>query len=175
MKPIPGMKRVAGIKPLLLIGYGNPLRQDDGLGWHIAMAIEALDLPGLQVLAAQQLTLELAAPMALAEAVVFVDAAYGKDAANGSAQAIEPLALKPLHHNPQAPDPGPQTFSHQLTPQALLLLAGKLYGHQPAALQLLVPAQWHGHGEGFSPCAATALPTAMALLVGWAGGESRRA
>jgi hydrogenase maturation protease len=159
------MKRVAGTKPLLLIGYGNPLRQDDGLGWRIAMAIEALDLPGLQVLAAQQLTLELAAPMALAEAVVFVDAAYG----------IAPLALKPLHHTPQAPDPGPQTWSHQLTPQALLILAGQLYCHQPAALQLLVPAQWDGHGEGFSPCAAAALPTAMALLVGWAGGQSRHA
>ena len=165
MKPVPGLKRVAGIKPLLLIGYGNPLRQDDGLGWRIAMAIEALDLPGLQVLAAQQLTLELAAPIALAEAVVFVDATYG----------IATLALKPLHHNPQAPDPGPQTWSHQLTPQALLMLAGELYGHQPAALQLLVPAQWDGHGEGFSPCAAAALPTAMALLVAWAGGESRRA
>ena len=159
------MKPVAGMKPLLLIGYGNPLRQDDGLGWHIALAIEALDLPGLQVLAAQQLSLELAAPIAMAKAVVFVDAAYG----------IAPLALKPLHHNPQAADPAPQAFSHQLTPQALLVLAGELYGHQPAALQLLVPAQWDGHGEGFSPCAAAALPTAMALLVGWAGGESRHA
>ena len=153
------------MKPLLLIGYGNPLRQDDGLGWHIALAIEALDLPGLQVLAAQQLSLELAAPIAMAKAVVFVDAAYG----------IAPLALKPLHHNPLAPDPAPQAFSHQLTPQALLVLAGELYGHQPAALQLLVPAQWDGHGEGFSPCAAAALPTAMALLVGWAGGECRHA
>jgi hydrogenase maturation protease len=159
------MKPVPGLKPLLLIGYGNPLRQDDGLGWSIAMAIEALGLPGLQVLAAQQLTLELAAPMALAETVVFVDAAYG----------IAPLALKPLHHNPQAPDPGPQTWSHQLTPQALLFLAGQLYGHQPAALQLLVPARWDGHGEGFSPEAAAVLPTAIALLVGWAGGDSRRA
>jgi hydrogenase maturation protease len=169
------MKRVAGTKPLLLIGYGNPLRQDDGLGWRIAMAIEDLELPGLQVLAAQQLTHELAAPIALAEAVVFVDAAYGKSAANGSAQAIEPLALKPLHHKPQAPDPGPQTWSHQLTPQALLVLAGELYGHQPAALQLLVPARWNGHGEGFSPEAAAVLPRAMALLVGWAGGGCRRA
>ena len=169
------MKRVAGTKPLLLIGYGNPLRQDDGLGWRIAMAIEALGLAGLQVLAAQQLTLELAAPIALAEAVVFVDAVYGKSAANGSAQGIAPLALQPLHHRPQAPDPGPQTWSHQLTPQALLILAGQLYCHQPAALQLLVPAQWDGHGEGFSPCAAAALPTAMALLVGWAGGQSRHA
>ena len=169
------MKPVPGLKPLLLIGYGNPLRQDDGLGWRIAMAIEALGLAGLRVLTAQQLTLELAAPIALAEAVVFVDAVYGKSAANGSAQAIEPLALKPLHHNPQAPDPGPQTWSHQLAPQALLILAGQLYGHQPAALQLLVPARWNGHGEGFSPDAAAALPTAMALLVGWAGGEGRRA
>jgi hydrogenase maturation protease len=163
------------MKPLLLIGYGNPLRQDDGLGWRIAMAIEALGLPDLQVLAAQQLTHELAAPIALAEAVVFVDAAYGESTANGSAQGIGPPALKPLHHKPQATNRGPQTFSHQLTPQALLVLAGELYGHQPAALELLVPAQWDGHGEGFSPCAAAALPTAMALLVGWAGGESRRA
>ena len=159
------MKPVVGMKPLLLIGYGNPLRQDDGLGWRIAMAIEALDLPGLQVLAAQQLTLELAAPIALAKAVVFVDAVYG----------IAPLALQPLHHQPQAPDPDPRAFSHQLTPQALLVLAGQLYGHQPAALQLLVPAQWDGHGEGFSPCAAAVLPKAIALLVGWAGGESHGA
>jgi hydrogenase maturation protease len=169
------MKPVPGVKPLLLIGYGNPLRQDDGLGWQIAMAIEALGLPGLQVLAAQQLTLELAAPIAIAEAVVFVDAAYGEYAENGSPQAIEPLVLQPLHPKPQAPDPGPQAFSHQLTPQALLILAGQLYGHQPAARQLLVPAQWDGHGEGFSPLAAAALPTAIALLVGWAGGESRLA
>ena len=169
------MKPVQGLNPLLLIGYGNPLRQDDGLGWHIALAIKALGLPGLQVLAAQQLTLELAAPIAMAEAVVFVDAAYGESSANDSAQAIARLALKPLHHNPQAPDPGPQTWSHQLTPQALLVLANQLYGHQPAALQLLVPAQWNGHGEGFSPGAAAALPTAMALLVGWTQGCSRRA
>lgn len=169
------MKPVPGLKPLLLIGYGNPLRQDDGLGWRIAMAIEALGLPGLQVLAAQQLTLELAAAIAMAEAVMFVDAVFGKSAANGSAQATEPLALQPLHHKSQAPDPGPQTWSHQLTPQALLILAGQLYGHQPAARQLLVPAQWDGHGEGFSPLAAAALPTAIALLVGWAGGESRLA
>jgi Ni,Fe-hydrogenase maturation factor len=26
----------------LLIGYGNPLRQDDGLGWELARQVEAL-------------------------------------------------------------------------------------------------------------------------------------
>jgi hydrogenase maturation protease len=154
----------------LMIGYGNPLRQDDGLGWRIAVAMEGLGLPGLQVVATPQLTLELAAPIAMAEAVVFVDAVYGESAANTLPPAIEPLCLQC-----QAPDPAQQTWSHQLTPQALLSLAGQLYGHQPHALQLLVPALWDGHGEGFSPAAAAAMPTAIALLVGWAQGGHRRA
>jgi len=159
------MKRVAGTKPLLLIGYGNPLRQDDGLGWRVAMAIEKLHLPNLQVIATQQLTLELAAPIARAEAVMFVDAAYRTSAAKASPQGIEALAPEPARH----------PLSHQLTPQALLVLADQLYGHQPAALQLLVPAHWDGHGDGFSPKAAAVMPKAIALLVGWAQGDRRRA
>ena len=137
----------------------------------------ALTVPVLKLLLMRPSFKPTKPPMlvALAEAVVFVDAAYGKSAANGTAQANEPLALQPLPAGAKAPNPGPQTWSHQLTPQALLVLAGELYGHQPAALQLLVPAQWDGHGEGFSPEAAAVLPTAMALLVAWAGGGSRRA
>ena len=164
MKPVPGMK------PLLLIGYGNPLRQDDGLGWCIAIAMESLGLPGLQVVATQQLTLELATPIAMAENVVFVDATYGDSATPPPPPVIEPLCFQP-----QAPDLAPQALSHQLTPQVLLLLAGQLYGHQPAALQLLVPGQWDGHGEGFSPIAAAAMARAITLLVGWAQGDGRGA
>jgi hydrogenase maturation protease len=155
------------MNPLLLIGYGNPLRQDDGLGWRIANAVEALGLANLLVVPAQQLSLELAAPIAAAEEVMFVDATFG--------EFPRRLALKPLQLKSQAPTSAPQTWSHLLTPQVLLILAGQLYGHQPSALQLLVPAHWDGHGEGLSPAAQAAMEAAIPLLLGWAHGGSHRA
>ena len=43
---------------LLVIGYGNSLRRDDGVGPRVAEAIEALNLPGVQTLVCQLLSPE---------------------------------------------------------------------------------------------------------------------
>ena len=40
---------------MLLIGYGNPGRRDDGLGPALAGAIAAADLPGVEVESGYQL------------------------------------------------------------------------------------------------------------------------
>ena len=61
----------------LVIGYGNTLRGDDGIGPAVAEAVAALGLPGVRVIVAHQLTPELAADLADAQLVVFVDAAVG--------------------------------------------------------------------------------------------------
>ena len=60
---------------LLVIGYGNTLRGDDGVGPKVAEAVEALQLPGVRTLVCQQLSPEHAEPISRARVVVFVDAA----------------------------------------------------------------------------------------------------
>jgi hydrogenase maturation protease len=60
---------------ILLYGFGNPGRGDDGLGPALAAAIEALGMPGIAVDANYQLTVEDAAEIAGYAAVVFADAA----------------------------------------------------------------------------------------------------
>ena len=60
---------------VLLYGYGNPGRGDDGLGPALAAAIEELGVPDIAVDANYQLTVEDAAEVAGYAAVVFADAA----------------------------------------------------------------------------------------------------
>ena len=59
----------------LVIGYGNTLRSDDGVGAKVAAAVAELALPGVVALVLHQLTPELAETISEARAVVFVDAA----------------------------------------------------------------------------------------------------
>jgi hydrogenase maturation protease len=60
---------------ILLYGFGNPARGDDGLGPALAAAIEQLGIPNITVDANYQLTVEDAAEIAGYDAVVFADAA----------------------------------------------------------------------------------------------------
>src|SRR5688500_920322 len=62
----------------LVIGYGNPLRGDDGFGWQIAQQLAGLLIDeSVTVLAVQQLTPELAEAVGRASLVMFVDAHAG--------------------------------------------------------------------------------------------------
>ena len=63
-----------GNHKVLLIGYGNPAREDDGLGPAEAQAIEKLNIEGVSVDSNYQLTVEDAAAAASHDVVVFVDA-----------------------------------------------------------------------------------------------------
>lgn len=63
-----------GGKRVLLIGYGNPAREDDGLGPAVAEIVDKLNIPGLTVESDYQLAVEDAADIAEHDLVVFVDA-----------------------------------------------------------------------------------------------------
>src|SRR5262249_5822451 len=102
---------------LLVIGYGNELRCDDGVGPRAARAVAAWQLPGVAAVAAHQLTPELAERIGAAERVVFVDAGPGDVVLTRS---IEPgrAAL---------------VLGHTGEPRELLALAEALYGRRPEA------------------------------------------
>jgi hydrogenase maturation protease len=61
-------------RKVLLIGFGNPGRLDDGLGPALAEKIEALNIPGVKVDSNYQLTIEDAAYVAENDIVIFADA-----------------------------------------------------------------------------------------------------
>lgn len=67
------------MKPkVLIVGYGNPLRRDDGVGWYAAQRLSH-ELSGEQaeVIACHQLMPELAERISQTDLVIFIDAAVG--------------------------------------------------------------------------------------------------
>lgn len=143
----------------LLIGWGNGLRQDDGVGIAIAERVEGWSLPGLEVLAIPQLTPELAPRLAEAARVLFVDAALAP-ACPDPGWTLEPLLCRA---------PGPRPLNHHASPGALLQLAGSLYGRTPPAWQLLVRAHSCELGTELTAVTAALLPEALAAVGRWCG------
>jgi hydrogenase maturation protease len=121
----------------LVIGYGNELRRDDGVGPRVARTVADWGIPDVRALAVHQLTPELADDIARAETVVFVDAALDDGMAQMSVQSVR-AALSNAPTN------------HASSPPALLALAELLYGRRPVAWLLTVPARDLGFGVGLS-------------------------
>lgn len=107
---------------VLLIGYGNPAREDDGLGPAAAQAIEKLSIEGVSVDSNYQLTVEDAISAARHDVVVFIDAAdRGKD-------PIMFYELEPKHS---------ESFtSHSVAPEAILGLTHDLFNAQTRGFML---------------------------------------
>ncbi len=102
------------IAKVLLIGYGNPGRLDDGLGPAVADAIEKLELDGVTVDADYQLVLEDAAAIAQHDVVIFADA---------DTETAGSFYFKALE-----PDASLGFSSHSVQPAAALGLAHDLFG-----------------------------------------------
>jgi hydrogenase maturation protease len=136
----------------LLIGCGNALRRDDGIGPHIAMVVERWKLPGVVTRAVFGLTPELAEYVAAARRVIFVDARLAMD----ESQRCEVRRL--------AADDHPTTLGHAFDPTSLLALAGHAYDRWPPALCVIVPAFDMSLGEGFSPIARRAIREALRTI-----------
>jgi hydrogenase maturation protease len=131
----------------LVIGYGNTLRSDDGVGAKVAAAIEELALPGVTALVRHQLTPELAEPISEARAVVFVDAAVD------AAVKVQVRQLKPAD--------GAQLMAHAADPRSLLAFAQQLFGRCPPAWWLTIPVENLEFGEELSPLARRGYETAL--------------
>ncbi|MFQ6537910.1 MULTISPECIES: hydrogenase maturation protease [Aphanothece] len=135
-----------------VIGIGNPLRGDDGVGPRLAEQVGGRSV--------HQLTPELAAELAPLQRVLFVDAWPVPPAA-----AARPLPrLDPLT---SACSRGHAGISHHLDPAHLLAITAALYGRAPRAALLRVPAYAFQHGTEFSPPLLASLPAAQELLQQW--------
>ena len=126
------------LKPkMLVIGYGNTLRSDDGVGPRVAEAVGSLKLPGVRTLICQQLSPEHADPISQSDAVVFVDAAVD--------------ASKEVRLHPLEPNESSQLMAHAADPRTMLALARDVFGHAPRAWWLTIPAVNLEFSETLSP------------------------
>ena len=135
---------------VLVVGYGNTLRGDDGVGPRVAAAVDALHLPGVRTLVCQQLSPEHAAPVALARTVIFVDAAV---------DAPREVRLRRLE-----PADTTQLLAHAADPRTLLALSRDVFGHVPHAWWLTLPALRMEFSEALSPEAERSVASAVAQI-----------
>jgi hydrogenase maturation protease len=139
---------------VLVIGYGNPGRADDGLGPAAAEAVSALELPGVEVESGYQLAVEDAEAIARHATVLFVDA---------SVSGAEPFAFHPV-----VPDGAvPLGYSsHVMLPPQVLALAHELFGSQADGYVLAVRGyEFDQFREGLSADARANLQAALDFIV----------
>ena len=141
-------------KSALVIAYGNPLRSDDGLAWHVAPELEdRFANQRVDVRCVQQLMPEMSEIISRSQLVVFIDAATGGVAGE---VRCEPIGEE-IHAG---------GGSHQLTPAGCVALARALYGSKPLAFAVTVCGESFDHGEALSPAVAGAIPEVVKTIAG---------
>jgi hydrogenase maturation protease len=134
---------------VVIIGIGNPLRSDDGLGWRVADQFSRDR--NLQVLKVHQLTPEIAETLRQVDLAIFVDA---------NAQGVPgTLRCERMHVEGAG-----LRFSHHLRPTTLLKMAADLYGAKPVAYSVSLAGKSFAHGDSLSPETAEELPRVVAKL-----------
>jgi len=129
-----------------IIAYGNPLRSDDGIGWHLAQLLQNEQSNCLtELICVHQLTPEIAENAAGAVGVIFVDAS----------QTGEPGEIC---FAPAEAEKGEELFSHTLCPGQILALTERLYGKRPLAFAVSVAGESFDHGDALSETLRNALP-----------------
>ncbi len=140
------------MKPILVFGYGNPGRGDDGLGPAFVSEIEKLDLANVECQSDMQLQVEHVLDMQGREMVLFVDADMSCEA--------------PFEFSELKPEKDSSYTSHAMTPQALLHSYTTVLKEQPPATFLLrVRGEKFTLGDELTPAANNHLQLALNHIV----------
>jgi hydrogenase maturation protease len=141
------------VSPILIVGYGNPLRGDDGLGRRAAEELAGRwPESEVRVEAAHQLFVEMAPAAAESDFAVFIDA--GRDGAPGEVRAVPVRSV----------EFGASSLTHHVTPETLLAVAQSLYGRRPDAILATIAGEDFGHGEKLSSRVERAMPELLARV-----------
>jgi hydrogenase maturation protease len=118
---------LASAQEILVIGYGNDLRNDDAVGQRVAALVVDWHLPNVHAIAVRQLTPEMAELLATVSLVIFVDV-YPANEVESDVQ-IQQIDNTDVIGS----------MSHMGNPRSLLALTRALYGRVPQAFWVMVP------------------------------------
>jgi hydrogenase maturation protease len=136
---------------ILLIGYGNPGRLDDGLGPAVAAEVETWPLSHVTVDSDYQLMVEDASAIAAHDIVVLADA---------SVNGREPFFIEAV-----VPVPAQSFSSHSVEPGPLLHMAHSLFDGKTRGYILGIRGyEFNEFGERLSPRAQDNLRQALDFL-----------
>jgi len=154
------------MKSTILIGYGNPDREDDGIAWHLLNRVleechcsdddlfssDVISVrEGLDIWFNFQLLPEMADTIADYERAVFIDAHTGE-----IEESISYHDLQPEFQN--------SPFTHHFTAASCLALAQSLKGRFPASKMLSVRGYQFAFSRELSPQSANLTTQAFDLL-----------
>lgn len=131
---------------ILAFALGDAYRADDGAGLALARGLEAL-VPGLEVLAVNELHAEHAEALTGAAGVLFLDASVAGTPGEIRAARLVPRSAR-------------VAVLHALTPEEVLGLARAQHGRVPPAGLVTVAGRDFAFGEALSPEVEAALPLA---------------
>jgi hydrogenase maturation protease len=147
---------------VLIIGYGNTLRGDDGVGWVAGQLLERklrLD-HSVKVTVVQQLTPELVEHISRAGLVIFIDASVVDSPGHISCRRIYP-------------DMTPPRFSHEMGPERLLDWLPGSCKRKPHVIVYTVGGEFFGYRQGLDDAVQSAMPELVArierLITWWEG------
>jgi len=140
---------------ILIYAYGNPGRQDDGLGNRLIEElekwVESNSIEGIELESNWQLNIEDSLKISDKEIVIFVDA---------SNEDIEDI-----HFSPVEPSEGKSDFTtHSASPSFVLALCIQLYGKHPETYLLQIRGYSWEFQEGLSEKAEKNLQKALDFL-----------
>jgi len=133
---------------ILVIGYGNSLRSDDGVGQRVAKEIATLGIPNVAAIAVHQLTPDLVERLATVDIVIFVDVYPALANQDVQVHSLE-LAQSGI------------TTGHWCEPQVLLAMTQALYHYHPEAWWVMVPGVKFELGECLSSVAEQGIDVAL--------------
>jgi hydrogenase maturation protease len=135
----------------LVIGYGNPLRSDDGIGPYVVDQIAKLEIPGVTTRTCHQLGVELVDDFQAHERVIFIDAG----------RVTEPYEFRQLEGKDASNGGG----SHFMSPAVLHELTKRLFSSIPAFYLCTVRGKDFNFGEEFSDSAIDAAKQAIRFIM----------
>lgn len=154
------------MRRILVIGYGNPLRGDDGFGALAAGYVEKRQIPGLEVIVSHQLNPELADLLHQSSYAIFLDAVASTPTCATKAPVGGPSDDQPgtLRATPVERCDLSSSGMHHFEPGSLLALAQAIYGQAPPATLITATARSFHHGPEISAEVRQAAATAAEAI-----------